>query len=254
MARADGRTEPGQSLKSAISARAWNRAQDAADIVLDSRYGTRAEGMQSARSPFTALPCRNISGQDVPLWGVLQIAGLEVVPTSDSTAAATKSFQMVPVLQGNTPTASTIDAFVVAVEPIRAGAVGFVAVDGVVQVKLDVLNSADVTAGPKANSREELTTGGGTATILWKQGGTGSGKWAIVRLGGRTMKIGTVSSTWFKGTTKTVTEQNGNGSARSGSPEFTASNYFADVLVPSGTKRVACQLIDSTWVLVAAEC
>jgi hypothetical protein len=37
MARADGRVEPGQSLKSAFSARAWNRAQDAADIVLNER-------------------------------------------------------------------------------------------------------------------------------------------------------------------------------------------------------------------------
>lgn len=34
MARPDGRVEKGQSIASAFSARAWNRAQDAADIVL----------------------------------------------------------------------------------------------------------------------------------------------------------------------------------------------------------------------------
>lgn len=34
MARPDGRIEKGQRLGSAISARAWNRAQDAADVVL----------------------------------------------------------------------------------------------------------------------------------------------------------------------------------------------------------------------------
>lgn len=33
-ARQDGRIEPGQRISRAISARAWNRAQDAADIVL----------------------------------------------------------------------------------------------------------------------------------------------------------------------------------------------------------------------------
>lgn len=38
MPRHDGRIEPGQSLNTAISARAWNRAQDAADIVLGDRY------------------------------------------------------------------------------------------------------------------------------------------------------------------------------------------------------------------------
>jgi hypothetical protein len=34
MPRQDGRIEPGQKLSKAISARAWNRAQEAADIVL----------------------------------------------------------------------------------------------------------------------------------------------------------------------------------------------------------------------------
>jgi len=42
--RQDGRIEPGQKLSGAISARAWNRAQDAADIVLSerSRFGVGA--------------------------------------------------------------------------------------------------------------------------------------------------------------------------------------------------------------------
>ena len=48
MARADGRVEPGQSLKSAFSARAWNRAQDAADIVLNERTVFGAEPGLSA--------------------------------------------------------------------------------------------------------------------------------------------------------------------------------------------------------------
>jgi hypothetical protein len=254
MPRQDGRIEQGQSLKSAISARAWNRAQDAADIVLGQRYGVQANAAQLIRAPFTALPCRNVSGHDVPLWGVLRISGLAIQPTSDATADATKNFQMVPVLQGSTPTAETNDAFVIAVEPIANGAIGQVAVDGVVQVKLDVLNEADVTAGPKGGVRTELQTGGGDATILWKQSGTGSGKWGLVRFGRRTIKLGTISGTWFKGANASVTEQNGDGTERTGNPTFTAKNYFADVTAPSGTKRVACQLIDSTWVLIAAEC
>jgi hypothetical protein len=39
MRRNDGRIEPGQSLRRGISARAWNRAQEAADIVLGERDG-----------------------------------------------------------------------------------------------------------------------------------------------------------------------------------------------------------------------
>jgi len=40
--RPDGRIEKGQRIGSAISARAWNRAQDAADIVLGVRPGVEA--------------------------------------------------------------------------------------------------------------------------------------------------------------------------------------------------------------------
>ncbi|MBU6222276.1 MAG: hypothetical protein KGR24_05930 [Planctomycetes bacterium] len=239
---------PGQPLALAAEQVNWINRQMRGDS------GFRAGEAASVRAPFTALPCQNVSGQDVPLWGVLRISGLAITPTSDATATATKEFQMVPVLQGDTPTASTNDAFVIAVQPIRNGTIGQVAVDGVVQVKLDVLNAADATAGPKANSRTELQTGGGNATILWKQSGTGSGKWGLVRLGGRTMKFGTISSTWTKLSTKTVTEQNGDGTARTGNPTFTATNHFADVTVASGTKRVACALVDSTWILIAAEC
>ena len=42
MARADGRVKPGQNISTAFSARAWNRAQDAADVVLSGRVGFEA--------------------------------------------------------------------------------------------------------------------------------------------------------------------------------------------------------------------
>lgn len=238
---------PGQPLALAAEQVNWINRQMRPDA------GFRSGAAVSHSPPFTTLPCKNVSGQDVPRWGVLRISGLEVTPANDGDAA-TNAFQEIPVIRGDTPTSSTFDAFVVAVEPIAAGTVGHVAVDGVVQVKIDVRNTADSTAGPKDNSRTELISGGGNATILWKASGTGAGKWALVRLGGRTMKLGTISSTWTKGGTATVTEQNGDGTARTSNPTFTAKNYFADVLVTGGTRRVACQLIDSTWVLVAAEC
>jgi hypothetical protein len=45
--RNDGRIEPGQKLSTAISARAWNRAQDAADLVLGQRTDFGANGSQA---------------------------------------------------------------------------------------------------------------------------------------------------------------------------------------------------------------
>lgn len=255
MARKDGRIEPGQSLSSAISAKAWNRAQDAADIVLGQRPGFTAGGVQGPSAPYTSVLCRNDSGSDVARWGVLAVTGVVIAPTG-ATGPATSSFQEQPVLIGVTPTATTGDRFVIAIEPIKAASIGRVAVAGVVQCKLDIKNAADTTAGPKTSSLTELQTGGGNATILFKESGTGADKWGLVRMGGggSGVRLGTVSATWTKGTTSTVTQQNGDGTARSGSPTFTASNYFATVTVSSGTKRVACALIDTTWALIAAEC
>lgn len=48
MAKPDGRIEKGQRLSTAISARAWNRAQDAADIVLGARPGVSVPDTYSA--------------------------------------------------------------------------------------------------------------------------------------------------------------------------------------------------------------
>ena len=254
MARRDGRIEAGQSLNSAISARAWNRAQDAADLVLGQRPGINAGPSAYGGAPFIALPCKNVSGQTVPRWGVLAITGLEVAPAG-ATGPATSQYEQSPVLRGSTPTTSTNDSFGVAVEPIANNSIGMLAVDGLVQVKLEVRNAADATAGPKA-STAELQSGGNGAAIIYKESGTGADKWALVRIGaGRgTVRLGTVAATWNKGATATVTQQAGDGTALSPATTFTATNYFATVTVSSGTRRVACALIDSTWVLIAAEC
>jgi hypothetical protein len=72
--------------------------------------------------------------------------------------------------------------------------------------------------------------------------------------GGKPLRIGTISVTWNKGSTATVTEQKGDGTAKSPTVTFTAKNYFANVTVSSGTKRVACAKVDDTWILIAAEC
>lgn len=73
-------------------------------------------------------------------------------------------------------------------------------------------------------------------------------------VGGSAIRLGTIAATWTKGQEATVTEQNGDGSAAAGDPTFAAVNYFATITVSTGTKRVACALVGSTWILIAAEC
>lgn len=193
------------------------------------RSGGIASGALSGWQPGTNLIlCKN-TGADVARWGVLNITGIEIDPNTDEYRA--NSFGEMPCVRGTAATSSTNKA-AVAIEPIKAGKIGRVAVSGVVQLK-----SADVSKV-------------GGATELWK-----SGEWAIIRFGGGGgIRLGTISATWNKGSTATVTEQNGDGTAKDGNPTFTATNYFATVTVSSGTKRVACAQVDETWILIAAEC
>lgn len=174
-ARKDGRIERGQKIAGAISARAWNRAQQAADIVLGVAPEVAAGDQGGISKPYTWAYCKpNVT---VPRWGVLAITGVQITPTATESDTATRSFQDCPVLTGGTPSASTT-AWCVAVEPIASGLVGRVAVAGVVQCKLSVGDSSHKFARAKASTSELETATSGEGLILWKGAG-----WALVRLG-----------------------------------------------------------------------
>jgi hypothetical protein len=84
MARPDGRIEKGQRLSSAISARAWNRAQEAADRVLGAGTGAEAGPLSLLEYSIvvpvqlTAAPGINYSYVGVPI----KISGCEVFGTT----------------------------------------------------------------------------------------------------------------------------------------------------------------------------
>ena len=220
MPRPDGRIEPGQPLRGAISARAWNRAQDAADLVLGAYAGTEGGVPGSpALKPYTWAYCK--PSVTVARWGVLAITGMEITPTS-SPGGATASFEEMPVLTGDTPSATTT-AWCVAVEPIESGKVGRVAVGGVVQLKAADLGKAS------------------GAHVLWKDS-----NWALIRIEGGIVR-GTFTAPWAKGATKTVTD------SVSSQTFGNVKNYFA-AITGSGTKACAIAYVGAEWILIAAEC
>lgn len=159
MARPDGRIEAGEPLASAISARAWNRAQDAADIVLNNRPMGAAGALSSLAAPYTWVYGKNTTSSTVQQWTVRAISGVEVTPTNDANAAATKQFQSMPVLRVGPPEQG--QPWCVALEPIPSNAIGKVAVAGAVQVK--------ATSLPDASG----------STTLWE-----NNEWALIRFGG----------------------------------------------------------------------
>lgn len=220
MPRNDGRIEPGQRLNGAISARAWNRMLDAADIVMGDAGGVVAGTGSPSEKPYTWAYCK--ASVTVPRWGILAITGVEITPTSSDSDAATKTFQDTPVLTGGTPSATTT-AWCVAVEPIESGKVGRVAVAGVVQCKVADLGKAS------------------GAHVLWKDS-----NWALIRLHAGIIR-GTFSAPWSKGSTATVTDAIVSGAT------YTAKNYFAS-LTGSGTKACAIAMVGDEWILIAAEC
>lgn len=212
MSRPDGRIEPGQPLRGAISARAWNRAQDAADLVLGANPGTAGVPGSQVLTPYTWAYCR--PSVTVARWGVLAITGVAITPTGSS-GGATASFEEMPVLTGGAPSATTT-AWCVAVEPIESGKVGRVAVGGVVQLKAADLGKA---AG---------------AHVLWKDS-----TWALIRIQAGVIR-GTFSGTWTKGSTATVTDAVVSGAT------YTAKNYIATL---SGSVCLIAYVADE-WVLV----
>lgn len=199
--------------------------------MLDSiatKPGNMAAGLEYQSAPYTWVYARNSTGADVDQWAVMAISGFDISPDSDTVAQ--QQFERMPVLTANIPS-NTTTGWCVSIEPIKNSTIGRVAIAGAVQVK-----AADL---PKV----------ARFTVLWK-----SSDWALIVIGGSSVRLGTISANWNKGATATVTEQSGDGTAISPTVTFTAKNYFADVTVSSGTKRVACTQIGSTWVLIAAEC
>lgn len=74
------------------------------------------------------------------------------------------------------------------------------------------------------------------------------------RGGGADLRLGRVTGSWLKGATKTVVQLDGNGIALSPEKTFEAKNFFSDISIDCGTKKVACARIGGAWILIAAEC
>lgn len=200
--------------------------------------------------------CRNDSGSDVARWGVLEISGVVFDPSSGSDAEAT--FTSTPCVIGVTPTDGA-KPFVIAVEPIASGVIGRVAVAGVVQCKLDVVNELHIAARTKAGSTSQMETADvGTSGIVWKESGTGVEKWSLLRMGSimPVVRFGEISAAWNKGATATVTRLFPDGTQSDPSQTFSALNQFANIPAPEGggTRFVMCAYIKTTWMLIAAEC
>jgi hypothetical protein len=128
-------------------------------------------------------------------------------------------------------------------------------VAGVVQAKVDIDDEDDefVKVGDSVN---ELVTGTeGQGAILWKQDGTGTGKWALIRFGAGAgtsgIKLGKTVSAWNKGANHNVRLWP-SGIISNPAESQTATNRFANVA--TGRWVMIAREAGGDWYLIAAEC
>lgn len=142
MARNDGRVEKGQSIRSAFSAKAWNRAQDAADIVLGVQPSIEGGASRSYPSGHVSMLLKNESQTELDPYTVVELTGVlnqrQFIPQG--------AFDGVPVLTGISPTASIGQNYCVALHSIQPNQIGRVAVSGVVPCMVNTRITGDTYA------------------------------------------------------------------------------------------------------------
>ena len=166
--------QAGQALD--IPAAAWNALM--ASLRRPGRQGA-GEGGGGGLAPGEVY-VQNNSGADLDRFAVLGVSGPLLDPSADP-----YRFADPPGLTGVKPAAAHVDGrFVVLAEPAPAGKVALAVAGGVTVCKVNVAGESHQYAKAKADTTDALVSAtSGPCLILWKQPGTGDGKWAIVRFG-----------------------------------------------------------------------
>jgi len=172
------KVQSGQKLH--IPAQAYNAFIDAA---VDYRRRTAHIGQKSEPTTRQAsiVLVRNDSGSNQNRLAVLGIDAPIIDPTAND-----NEFKNRVALSCVTPAVDTHEGkFVILAEPIAAGKIGRAYAAGVCPVQIDVPDEdheyryAEIDDGVVDNLTVSLV---GSASILWRAGGTGV-QWAVVRLG-----------------------------------------------------------------------
>jgi hypothetical protein len=229
---------PGQPLSLAAEQVNWINEQ------MRGNPGFGGGPLTLPQAPFTSLPCRNDTAQVIPRWSGVAIS-LAITPNANGTAG-TPQFERTPILAGSALAASTT-SWGVAIEPIKPGEIGPLAVAGAVPCRLRIADAAHSEVIPEANGLRTYPLG--SARILWKEAGTGFDKWALVLLGAGDAMVTAIiqwTGSWPAGTNKTV--------RLAGTTEdITARNEFAAIWGSCGQRLGAAIRYRGTWYLVATQ-
>lgn len=174
------RLRKGQILKG-IPAADWNQFVATAEGFSAMRAMGKTDSSEPpSRSP-TTVPIKNTTGGALGRFAVVGLDSILFGPDLNLS-----EFKNNFAFVGYTPAAGTHEGkFAIVQEPVASGKIATrAAVAGVTVCKLYVTAESDTHAEIADGDTAELKTGtSGSARILWKEAGTGTGKWAVVRLG-----------------------------------------------------------------------
>ena len=163
------------------SATVWNDLLDMLRWFKTSR--TESSGGRGGQQPkMVELLIKNTTESSIDRFGVM---GLDDPIFGVGSTNALNSFKNQCALKGVTPDIGVHwGKFAVALEPIGAGKFGRCCVSGCVPCKINVYQSGHQWADIKDGDATQLNSDDcGTCKILWKESGTGTGKWAYVLIG-----------------------------------------------------------------------
>lgn len=267
----NGRIEAGQPIAQAISARAWNRAQDAADLILNNSTQFGAAGAVLSSAPYSWVYLKN-NGGDVGQGFAIAITGIAAGPYPN------------PVLKGAEPGSGFTSGpdsnpneiyevgrrwrYAITLEPIPSGSIGRVALSGVVQARInlttDVVQGFKTKVGPVEGgfARMEPAISGGFEVIAYENDENNIPKYgdniAVVRFNssgaGAEMRLCKTSAWFWKenpappivGSLIPLHEPDGDEIA------IRVRNMFADVAPDKFV--MAARAADGHWYAIAAEC
>jgi hypothetical protein len=169
----------------AIGAETWNALIDG---VIRDRAQQRKHGADDDKrppwSPGLAY-IENTSGDDLDQFAVLGIGDPITAPVDDDGAAI---FAEYPAFSGIVPTDDhvLVGKFAILLEPVPNGAIALACIAGSTIFRVNVVAEDDSFADLESGTTDALvSTFNGPIQIIWKESGTGDGKLAVGRWGGR---------------------------------------------------------------------
>ena len=230
------------------TARTFARMEAAAESAANDQASSSFPA-EPQELPAGVMLGKNTTG-DIGRFQVMGISGL-VYEYGDNES----EFKNNPSLELRTPTDDDRSGYAITQEPIKSGKIGRVMVAGVTPCQLWIVDTADTYADVNAMVSDDgmLYTGGGNARILWKQTGTGTGKWALVQFPNSGTSLWRFQLTAsLSGGTASATISSMEGNAVTGTHSVTDVQGIFDTLESGDTGL--CLLVGNTYHVIQAGC